>query len=342
MTEYCSNASHSGNPELIDNYNRKLNYLRISVTDKCNFKCSYCVGHTPSPKLKHSEILRYEEILRIVKIGVRHGITKVRVTGGEPLIKKGIYNFLEKLTAIKGLSDVSLTTNGMLLGENLTRIKNAGIKRLNISIDSLNKEKFHRITGVDGFDTVWKNILQAHEMGFSLIKINTVAIHGLNDDELVDFARLSFLYPFHFRFIEYMPIGTPELKVTQQLLTPEIKNRLAALGPLTPVKKDKHDGPAVRFKYPESKGEVGFISPVSNHFCNSCNRLRLTASGKIRPCLLSNKSIDISGPMRSGCPDDELHHLFRLAVMGKNEKHHLEQNGNQAVEITDPMSSIGG
>jgi cyclic pyranopterin phosphate synthase len=230
----------------------------------------------------------------------------------------------------------------MLLGENLARIKNAGIQRLNISLDSLNKNKFHHITGVDSFNTVWENILKAHDMGFSPIKINAVAIQGLNDDELVDFAELSFKYPFHIRFIEYMPIGKPELRVTKKLLTPEIKERIKVLGTLQPVDKTIYDGPAARFKYPNAKGEIGFISPVSKHFCNICNRLRLTASGKLRPCLLSDRSLDIAGPLRSGCSDAELHNLFHIAVMGKNEKHQLENSGDKVVEIMDQMSSIGG
>lgn len=323
---------------MIDNYGRKLNYLRISITDRCNLRCLYCVSHTPSPKLHHDDILRYEEILKLVSIGVQHGITKVRITGGEPLIRKGVYSFLKDLTAIKGLKDVSLTSNGVFLKDNLKLLKEAGIKRINISLDSLKREKFRQITGFDKFYIVWNSILAAHEMGFSPIKLNVVPMQGINDDELEDFARLTLKYPFYVRFIEYMPIGTPELVVTRQLLSPEIKKRIACVGSLIPVEKNFNDGPAKRFRLENSKGEIGFISPVSNHFCDSCNRMRLTADGKLRPCLLSDKTIDIAGPLRQGCTDQGLYKIFHQAVALKGEKHKLKDN----TSILDQMSSIGG
>ena len=211
--------------KLIDRYCRHLNYLRISITDRCNLRCIYCVPRDLMQKLPHKEILSYEEILRIVKIGVRLGISKVRITGGEPLVRKGVYDFLEELTEIDELVDVSLTTNGVLLKDNIEKIKSAGIKRINISLDSLTRQKYKKITGNDYFDQVWEGIELAHKTGFDPIKLNVVALYGLNDNELTDFANLSFSYPFHIRFIEYMPIGTVGIKIDRRLLTLEIKNR---------------------------------------------------------------------------------------------------------------------
>ncbi len=329
-------------PKLTDNFGRKLNYLRVSITDKCNLRCSYCVSHTPLPKLTHNEILRYEEILKIVEIGTRYGITKVRITGGEPLFRRGVYGFLNKLTAINELTDVSLTTNGVLLKDNLKKIKDAGIRRLNISIDSLNRDRFKKITGSDMFETVWESIISAHEEGFNPIKLNVVAIPDVNTDELADFAKLTLKYPFHVRFIEYMPIGTPDLTVKKKLLTPEIKNIISQHGIIYKVDSGINDGPAKLYRFEKGIGTIGFISPVSQHFCNSCNRMRLTASGKLRACLLSDKTTDISAPLRRGCSDEKLYQIMLSAAAQKGDKHHLEHENSSEDKVLDQMSSIGG
>ncbi|MBW2200684.1 MAG: GTP 3',8-cyclase MoaA, partial [Deltaproteobacteria bacterium] len=263
--------------KLIDKYNRNLNYLRISITDRCNLQCIYCVPRNLIPKLPHEQILRYEEILRIVRLGVRLGITKIRVTGGEPLVRKGVYDFLAELTKINGLLDISLTTNGILLKENIPKIISAGIKRINISLDTLDRKKFKEITGYDRFHQVWEGIELAQRSGIDPIKLNVVALRGINDDEFADIARLSFSYPFHIRFIEYMPIGSTRRRIDAPVLVPEIKNRLNVLGRLVPVENGMNDGPAERYKFEGSKGEIGFISALSHHFCDRCNRLRLTA-----------------------------------------------------------------
>ena len=197
--------------KLIDPCNRHLNYLRISITDRCNLKCIYCVPRDHITRLSHAEILTYEEILRLVKVGIQLGISKVRVTGGEPLVRKGVYKFLSDLRRISGLADLSLTTNGVALRDNLEKIKSSGIKRINISLDTLKRQKFAEITGLDLFDQVWQGIERARKMGFHPIKINVVALNGVNDDELVDMAHLSIEYPFHVRFIEYMPIGDSQM-----------------------------------------------------------------------------------------------------------------------------------
>ena len=330
------------NQQLIDRYGRYLNYLRISITDRCNLQCIYCMPDGSMEKLPHKEILRYEEILRIVRLGVRLGITKVRITGGEPLVRKGVYDFLESLTGIDGLADVSLTTNGVLLKDNIEKIKSAGIKRINISIDSLDRQKFKKITGNDYFNQVWEGIEQAQRKGFDPIKLNIVALYGINDDELVDFAKLSFAYPFHIRFIEYMPIGTASVNIDRPLLTPEIKKHLGllGLGKLIPVEKRVYDGPAERYKFEGAQGEIGFISALSNHFCRQCNRLRLTASGRLRSCLLSDYQKDLRGPIRNGCSDSELADILFKVVYQKPFEHRLA--GHYSARVPGQMSAIGG
>lgn len=326
--------------KLIDPYNRHLNYLRISITDRCNLKCIYCVPRDLIPRLSHDEILTYEEILRLVRVGVKLGISKIRITGGEPLVRKGVYDFLSELSRIDGLADLSLTTNGVALKDNLGKIKSAGIKRINISLDTLKREKFARITGMNLFDQVWQGIEGAREMAFHPIKINIVALNGVNDDELIDLAQLSFDHPFHIRFIEYMPIGESQMGNGPLLLAPEIKKRISVLGNLIPVRHSASDGPAQRYRFEGALGEIGFIHALSHHFCNRCNRLRLTARGQLRPCLLSDHHEDIRGPLRSGCSDDQLAEIFFKAVSHKPSDHNLAvQNPTR---VCGQMYSIGG
>jgi cyclic pyranopterin phosphate synthase len=325
---------------LIDTYARHLKYLRISVTDRCNLRCQYCMPRDLIPKLTHADILTYEEILRVVKIGTQLGITKVRVTGGEPLIRKGIFTFLKELRSLNSLEDVSLTTNGVTLEKNLHRIKDAGIKRLNISLDTLDREKFKQITGRDSFDQVWQGLLAAHAMGFKPLKINVVALAGINEDELEKMAALTLEYPFHVRFIEHMPIGKNKFENSGKLLTPDIKRKVASLGELIPVQPGLTDGPAERFKIRDAIGEVGFISALSRHFCDNCNRLRLTAGGQLRPCLLSDRQVDLKRHLRSMASDDELAERFIEAVKLKQAHHGLTDR--IPAKVTGQMSSIGG
>lgn len=328
------------NSKLIDRCNRKLNYLRISITDRCNLKCIYCVPYDFIPKLPHKEILSYEEILHIVRISVRLGISKVRITGGEPLVRKGVYDFLEQLTKIQGLLDISLTTNGVLLKDNINKIKSAGIKRINISLDTLNRKKFRQIAGYDFFNQIWEGIELAQKMGFDPIKINVVPLKGVNYDELLDIAALSIAYPFHIRFIEYMPMGTNQMEIDRHLLFPEIKKQINQLGKMIPVEKGMNDGPAERFKFESARGEIGFIRPISQHFCNTCNRLRLTASGQLRPCLMSDVQVDLKTPLRKGCSDDELAEVFLKAVRLKPSEHNLSVD--HPAGVSAQMCAIGG
>ncbi len=324
---------------LIDRYSRHLNYLRISITDRCNLRCIYCHPRRPGKKLRHKDILRYEEILRIARLSVALGVDKIRITGGEPLVREGCCAFLEKLTAIDGLRDTSLTTNGILLKNHMDAIAACGIKRLNISLDTLQPDKYERITGCDGFSRVWEGILLALEKGFYPVKINCVAMRGINDDELLALAELSFRYPLHIRFIELMPIGKACIPASAPLLIPEIKNRIEALGKLASVGRAAGDGPAMRYRFENAPGEIGFISPVSNHFCKECNRLRLTADGHILSCLLSDICEDVKTPLRLGLLDDDLKAVFLKAVARKPFAHspHLTPMTQPA-----PMISIGG
>lgn len=326
--------------KLIDNYNRHLNYLRISITDRCNLQCRYCEPQDLIPKLSHADILTYEEILRVVRVATRLGISKVRVTGGEPLVRKGVYEFLNELIATEGLKDVSLTTNGVLLKDNLEKIQAAGISRINISLDTLNPAKYHEITGYDEFDRVWQGIEKAHQMGFNPIKLNIVALKGINDDEFVEMARLSFQYPFHIRFIEYMPIGRSDFNPDSLLLAPEIKHCISELGNLVTIQEAKHDGPARRYKYEGAIGEIGFIPALSHHFCNKCNRLRLTASGQLRPCLLSDHQEDLKEAIRQDCSDQQLADIFIKTVRHKPSDHNLI--AKNPTRVCGQMRAIGG
>ncbi|MBW1817868.1 MAG: GTP 3',8-cyclase MoaA [Deltaproteobacteria bacterium] len=330
----------NGTP-LTDAYKRRLNYLRISITDRCNLRCIYCMPAGGVPKLRHGDILTYEEILRLSRIAADLGIEKIRVTGGEPLVRKGVLDFLRSMAGIPGIRDLALTTNGVLLGENLEKLKAAGLKRLNISLDSLRPERFREITGHDAFHQVWEAVQGARRLGFSPIRINMVVIRGRNDDEILDFAELSLKHPYHIRYIEYMPFGgSEEGHAIHHVPSSEIKKMVAGLGRLQPVSRDPFDGPADRYRFEGAPGEIGFISPISHHFCAVCNRLRLTASGRLRPCLLSDRELDVVGPLRNGASDRELSEIFIKAAMNKPYAHSPARDSSTA--FSGQMWSIGG
>ena len=292
-------------------------------------------------KLKHEFILTYEEILRLAGIAANLGVHKIRLTGGEPLLRKGLYEFIPKLAAIPGLKDLSLTTNGVYLKENLEKIGSSGIRRINVSLDTLRPERFRKITGYDAFQEVWEGIDLAKKLGFEPIKINVVVVKGLNDDEILDLAKLSLEHPYHIRFIEYMPVdcGNPNVSL-DYVPNSLIKAQIETLGRLNRVQEGTFDGPAERFKFEGAPGEIGFISPLTAHFCRVCNRLRLTASGHLRPCLLSNQEEDLKGPMRQGASDDDLEKIFLKATFKKPYTHHLISKN--PTPFSASMSSIGG
>ena len=320
---------------------RTINYLRLSVTDRCNLRCMYCMPEEGVDFVPHSEVLSYEEMLHLVRISVRSGIRKVRLTGGEPLVRRGFIPFLEKLSAIEELKEITLTTNGVLLKEYAAQIRHCGICRINISLDSLKPERFFRITRRDLFHKVWEGIEEAERLHFHPLKINVVAMKGINDDEVLDFARLTLDKPFHVRFIEWMPIGENNNWTSERFITTgELRSRIESLGTLVPVEHDAMDGPAERYRIQGAKGEVGFISAVSSHFCDTCNRLRLTSEGRLRGCLFSDKEIDVKTPLREGKGDDYLCELLKRVMDEK--RHGPARISSGPRKCIRQMSSIGG
>ena len=327
--------------EMFDHINRRIEYLRISITDRCNLRCVYCMPEEGIPALRHGEILSYEEILRVVRVAAGAGIKKVRLTGGEPLIRKDIASLVRQIAAVPGIEDLALTTNGILLGKMADELADAGLRRINVSVDSLVPERFEKLTRGADLATVLRGIDKAEKAGFSPIKINMVPIHGLNADEIPDFARLTLSKPWHVRFIEFMPIGARAMwDETKVVKTREVMDSISALGELEPVERGESDGPARHFRLPGAKGLLGFISPLTAHFCGTCNRLRLTADGKLRPCLFSESEIDLKTPMRAGCGDEELIRLFNVALSVKPEGHSMAQGVQDIYRRT--MSKIGG
>lgn len=326
---------------LTDTYKRMINYLRISVTDRCNLRCRYCMPEEGFPLISHDEILTYEEILRIVRIFAKEGISKVRITGGEPLVRKGIVDFISLLSEVEEIKDLSLTTNGILLKDFAHNLKKAGLKRINVSLDSLKRDRFLYITRMDGFEKVWEGILEALKVGLSPIKINMVAIMGVNDDEIESFARLTIDLPLVVRYIEFMPSGNVNNWNKKDILTiDQIKEKIEHIGKLIPIPKSEWDGPAKRYRIEGAKGEIGLIGPISDHFCNDCNRLRLTPDGKIRTCLFSDNEIDLKELIRKGEKDEELRKRIISGLQMKPEGHHI--NTNQFRKCQRNMSSIGG
>ncbi len=325
----------------IDQYNRRITYLRVSVTDRCNLRCSYCLPVKDLKLFDHGRILRYEEILEAVEAAAETGINKVRLTGGEPLVRRNFMHLVSSVSRIPGIEEVSITTNGVLLKEKAQELFDSGVRRINVSLDTLDGKKYARITGRDFFDAVREGINEAEAVGFSPIKINVVAIRGMNDDELMRFAELSVQRPYHVRFIEYMPIGhDSHWKPEKYISSDEIRSKLEAFGSLKKVPRSSHDGPAQRYRFESGKGEIGLISALSHRFCPSCNRLRLTADGKLRPCLLSDDEVDIKTPIRSGCSHEDLKGLFQEAIARKPKRYHADimEKG----EALRPMSAIGG
>ena len=321
--------------------NRTINYLRLSVTDRCNLRCMYCMPEEGVQFVPHEDVLSYEEILHVVRISTEAGIRKVRLTGGEPLVRKDFIPFLEKLSGITDLEEITLTTNGVLLEDFAEDIRRCGICRLNISLDSLQAERFRRITGKDYHARTRAGIRTAERLGFSPIKINVVAMRGVNDDEILDFARLTLEKPYHIRFIEFMPIGKGNGWNQERFISiEEIRHRIETLGPLERIQNSDLDGPASRYKIQGAIGEIGLIGALSHHFCDRCNRLRLTADGHLRGCLFSDSETDIKSALRTGKPDSHLLQLIQLAIRNKPTDHGVFQAGPR--KCVRSMSSIGG
>ena len=321
-----------------DSFQRPIDYLRISVTDRCNLRCIYCMPTEGIRLMSHNDILSYEEIYSVTEAAAELGISKVRITGGDPLIRAGLPDLVRMVARIDAIDDISLTTNGVLLARYAAELKQAGLRRVNVSLDTLKPDKFKYITRGSNFADVLEGINVARSVGLNPIKINMVVISGVNDDELLDFAARTITEGWHVRFIEYMPFG--ESNTDLQLVPVSVmKQRLEILGELEPCSSVTGNGPAKYYRLPESKGTIGFITPVTEHFCFQCNRLRLTADGKLRPCLLSGDEIDLRQSLRSGMSSAELKKLIKEAIAGKPLRHRLAE-GN--IPKGRPFSQVGG
>ncbi len=323
---------------LYDSWQRQINYLRISVTDHCNLNCIYCSADS-IPFLPRSEILSYEEIQRVVQVAASMGISKVRLTGGEPLLRPELSKLVGMLSRIEGIDDISLTTNGILLGKYSVELKEAGLKRVNVSLDTLKEDRFRRITGGDRLGDVLNGIEAATLAELEPVKINTVVLRGINDDEVIDFARMSISQGWHVRFIEFMPFGAPKAESLGTVSAQEIREHIQSLGKLEPYAGKTGNGPARYYRFAGAGGTIGFITPMTEHFCQTCNRLRLTADGKLRPCLLDDDEVGLREPLRNRAKTDELKQLIQQAVTMKREQHQLEEG---LAPTRRPMRQIGG
>lgn len=338
---------------LTDTFGRPITYLRISVTDRCNLRCAYCLPERGIHWLPRSELLTKEEIVRVAKAGARLGIRKIRLTGGEPLIRPDIEALVGDIASIAGIEDISLTTNGIHLEKLAQPLANAGLRRVNVSLDTLDENKFRRITRHGNFDRLWRGLLAADSAHLAPLKLNTVVVGGLNADELPALARLTLDHAWHVRFIELMPVGNlgdwgagfpaaPERYISVQQMRAQLSTlRQAQGGPLNlqPAAAPTGNGPARTFRIPGALGTVGFISPLGEHFCDSCNRLRLTADGRLRSCLLVEGEVNIR-PALEKKDDALLESLLIQSVKAKPAGHHLLLN--QPAIITRRMAQVGG
>ncbi len=334
---------------LTDNFSRVIDYLRISITDKCNLRCIYCMPSDGIAPAEHTDILSYEEIIRVAKIAAGLGVRKIRLTGGEPLVRKNLAFLVSSLKKIIGIEELSLTTNGLLLAQHAASLAQAGLDRVNVSIDSLRPERFREITRGGDLDIVLQGLEAAEDAGLVPIKINMVPVRGMNEDEILDFARITIDSDHHVRFIECMPTGSVNFWTPQKYMTTdEIKKIIETLGPLTPVRVRKN-GPSKYYRLEHARGVIGFISALTHHFCKDCNRLRLTSDGKLRPCLFSETEIDLRSALRSGASDLEIERLLKLSIEVKPKEHNLDSSAStpnpsllSPHAVKRPMSRIGG
>lgn len=318
---------------MIDNYGRRINYLRVSITDFCNLRCAYCMPAEGVQKRDHRDILRLEEIENIVKAAVKLGIDKVRITGGEPLVRNGIVQLIENLAQINGLKDLSLTTNGVFLKKYASDLKKAGLNRVNVSLDSLNRMKYQKMTRCGDLDDVLEGIRTAQEVGLSPLKINVVLVGGFNDDEIEDFVNLTLKENIEVRFIELMPLGEAQAWVESSFISNETV--LSKVPKLIPLPFKGHGSVARMYRLPNGKGKIGLISPISSHFCNYCNRIRVTPDGKLKSCLHSNQEINLKN-----VHPDELPRLLFEGIKAKPNKHHISAREFSLAQRN--MNEIGG
>ena len=319
---------------MADRYRRNISYMRISITDLCNMRCQYCMPEDGVEKKPHQELLSFEEIISIVKASVPLGIEKVRITGGEPLVRNGIVKLVKQIDGVEGINEIAMTTNGSLLKKMAKPLKEAGLSRFNISIDSLNPARYKEITRGGDLLSVLEGIETVLDLGMTPLKLNTVVIGGLNDHEVSDFARLTIDKPIDVRFIELMPVGQASEWAKERFISNDVL--LKRLGLMVTEVAEK-GSPAKYFRLPGAQGRVGFINPISHHFCHECNRLRLTSDGKLKPCLHSNEEIDLKPVLHQSI--EQITQRIALAIDRKPEKHQLEQ---ESICTTRNMCQIGG
>jgi GTP 3',8-cyclase len=326
---------------LVDGHGRHIGDVRISVTDRCNFRCQYCMPAEGLPWLDRSALLTYEEIERLVRVLASMGVHDVRLTGGEPLVRKELWRLVERLSAIEDVHDLSLTTNGYLLTRQVDDLVAAGLKRINVSLDSLAPDRFFQLTRRDSLAQVLEGLAAAQRHPeLRPIKVNVVALKDFTEAEVLRFAEFARQNPYEVRFIEFMPLDADRAWTRDKVLpNADIVAMIDAVYPLEPVGRERH-GTSRRYRFADGNGEMGFISPVTQPFCGDCNRIRLTAEGELRTCLFSMTETDLREPLRSGATDAELEEIIRDAVWRKELKHHVNDPG--FVQPPRTMSRIGG
>ncbi len=329
-------------PPLVDSFGRTHTNLRISVTDRCNIRCFYCMPHENVQFQPRSEILSFEEIARFARIMAEHGVNKFRLTGGEPLVRTGLPRLIEMLRQTPGVDDLSLTTNGILLAEQAASLKAAGLQRLNISLDGLSEKTFQKISRREGLDRVLAGIDAAKQLGFEKIRLNAVAIRGITETEAVPLGRFAREHGLELRFIEFMPLDAENRWKSDQVLDgDQIRSMLEdAYGPLLPLERDDPSQTAMDYRFADGLGTIGFINPISKPFCHDCNRLRITADGKVRNCLFSTEEWDVQRLLRTGAQDEQIADHVRQCIVAKKIGHGIDTP--EFVKPDRAMYQIGG
>ncbi len=324
----------------IDRFGRHIHYLRISLTDHCNLRCIYCMPEEMTFR-PNAELMQDDEILRLTQLFAELGFDKIRLTGGEPTVRAHIVDIVRGIASTPGIRSVSMTTNGILLSRLARPLAEAGLQRVNVSIDTLNPEKFRRLTRWGSLEQVWEGVLTAEEAGLTPIKLNAVVVKGYNEEDVVDLARLTIEHPWQVRFIEMMPFaGATDLQLTQVVTANQIQERIeATFGKLEVANEGRLDGEARLFHIPGAQGDIGFISSVTQPFCSACTRARLTADGRLRLCLLREKEVDLLTPLRAGATLDDLRQLIVEGVWEKPWGHGLAEG---VIPLNRVMSEIGG
>lgn len=323
-----------------DSYGREIDYLRLSVTDRCNLRCQYCMPPEGIDKFSHFNALPLEDYVKIVRAAVKLGIHKIRITGGEPLVRKNIAYLISEINSIPGINEISMTTNGVIFAEMAQELKAAGLDRVNFSLDTLNAERYANITRGGDISKVKESLELALKLNMTPVKINTVAVKGFNDDEIDSFVSMSVNYPFHIRFIELMPVGSLDFFNKNKVFTiEEIQSIISKKWEVEKEAVIKGNGPAKYWHVSEGLGSIGFISPLSNHFCNTCNRLRVNSEGKIRSCLLNNQEYDLRDALESDNEEDIVC-VLQKAISEKPEK--LGIKPDYTYKDKKEMYKIGG